>query len=1653
MDKKKCAVSVAMTLGALALIATSVSTCVLYSKVKALEASPGNEETEDCVCREADGAGSGSRGVEDASPTGEAAVADSGSRGGEDASPTEKAPDPLEMRVIGCSATEAGRVEVLLEEDPDLEVLSNYLSFDPEPNGKPLVTCRRRWNWKVDRRVPVLTVEGDFQYRTNTVLRLRAGLPIANAASMTNRVVKPLAEDYVFTFKRADEPPRVAFADKGRYLPPTGARALALTTVNLPKVRAAIRRLPPANIVPMLALEERAYDKIYRSWDSGDCFAADLAGEPYETTVANANRLNTEERSYLTVTDTDSPAFTNGVFVIRVDNAADREGGGRWWSDSDSVWNRVVCVTDLGISARRVKSGILVWTSSLSRGTPVAGAQVEVYSTANVLVAKGVTSNEGLCLCESVAKGEPFAVVVSAADGSDRSFIALTDRMSVDETPVLQPEREAYLKPDESTAFIWTERGIYRHDERIFLQAILRNGTGEAPKPFPLELVLKSPKGNVLASRTVMPNEEGVLSDESFCVDADQPSGVWMFWLKTPGKDGTVLGKRTVKIEEFAPPQIRVRVQAAKDVKPQDFSFAVTAEHLYGGPAKDLASAGAVLFEDAPFAPAGWKGWSFGDPDRGLKPSFRELDGVALDEKGAASYAAPLWADSGKPKAAVRITAQGTVFEDGGRPAVARDTVIAHYYPYYIGSTLTDWVSRPQTGRAVVRLACVGPDGKRLTDEKKLEAKLERIDSVYTYRKNDEGWTTWDCEHVRVTVAEKLPVVVPADGLAAFALPTDLCGDYVVTVTDPVTDVSFSKTFYLSDWGDSEVRAPLSNPTAVTVKADKPFYRPGDVPKLVVKAPFAGTALMTVLRDDLVYAKSLTLTNATSEVELAPCEAAWAPNVEVRFSVVKAVKPGEKGFTTRAQGGATIVVRRSENEIPVSVKSVLAPAADGADAGSAVTATVSAPGATHAVVTLVDEGINILTDEKTPDPLGFFAKPRICFYPDAAFYDLYHLLLPVLGEDELHAGGVKTGGDGDAGLLGRVSPVPTRRFKPLALWQKDVPVADGKAVVTFALPEFVGEVRVTAVAWSDKATGSASVQQKVCPNLVMQPDAPRFVAPGDTFRVTLPLANRSETDGEVAYRIADATGKTIGEGKVSLGKGDSTVIKCEATAPAQPGPYLLDYTAEGLGERHAKTLEIPVRPAVAWQEASGVVSLGIGESWTFPRAGSPEKPFKVDYHVSGSRIGELRSAMEWLAEYPHGCLEQTASRIFPLIAGDGVLAGCSSVKAVNRLNYVRAGVARVESMVRERDFTMWPDCNDAPWDREVSLYAAHFLIEAERSGVTLGINPRHRVMGFLERWALSSTNSVSAYACHTLALAGRPAKDRMLRLYDGRAQLDLLSRARLARAFVATADRTRAQELMKNADAPASVREAAFLMLAILELDPNDARLPRLVNYLMKNRPAARLCWGTTGDNAHALLALAAYYKAHPVPDGKPEVRTVGDALVNAGQVPAFVTWRTLSLPDPSAVKAESRGLSVKREFLTAKGEPYDLAKASCGDLVIVRLTLSTDVERDLNDLVIEDLFPGAFEPVHGGIDLNTVAWIPGKDRHDWWVMRSDARDDRMLVFSKKFHLKANEEVAYHYQVRVVSAGAYALPGVAVDAMYQPGLRARTGADRLVVRD
>lgn len=336
-------------------------------------------------------------------------------------------------------------------------------------------------------------------------------------------------------------------------------------------------------------------------------------------------------------------------------------------------------------------------------------------------------------------------------------------------------------------------------------------------------------------------------------------------------------------------------------------------------------------------------------------------------------------------------------------------------------------------------------------------------------------------------------------------------------------------------------------------------------------------------------------------------------------------------------------------------------------------------------------------------------------------------------------------------------------------------------------------------------------------------------------------------------------------------------------------------------------------------------------------------------------------------------------------------------------------------------------------------------------------------MSFLRKWALGADACESAYACHTLALAGLPERDRMFRLYDARSSLSALSRARLARAFAALHDRPRAEALMTDALEPQSVKEASFRVLALADIAPDDARILPLVEYLTARRDPVRFSWGTTAENAHALLAMGAYYQHHPVKTGDVRVGALRNrdtlrleadslSLTNTGPATAFLSVRRQCLDDPKDVRDEASGLFISRRFLAADGSPADLASLVRGEMLVAELTITSSVARVVGDLVVEDLFAGAFEPVHRELDPGAYRAQSALPQVEDWVMRKDARDDRMLVFSKRFEIDVGHEAKVRYPVRVVSAGDFVLPGPSVEGMYHPSLRARVAPARLVVR-
>ena len=139
---------------------------------------------------------------------------------------------------------------------------------------------------------------------------------------------------------------------------------------------------------------------------------------------------------------------------------------------------------------------------------------------------------------------------------------------------------------------------------------------------------------------------------------------------------------------------------------------------------------------------------------------------------------------------------------------------------------------------------------------------------------------------------------------------------------------------------------------------------------------------------------------------------------------------------------------------------------------------------------------------------------------------------------------------------------------------------------------------------------------------------------------------------------------------------------------------------------------------------------------------------------------------------------------------------------------------------------------------------------------------------------------------------------------------------------------------------------------------------------------------------------------------------------------------------------------------MTSEGFVADLGNLARGELLIGEITLDADRDFAFTDLVVQDLFPACLEPDRKEV-AEAYAKFHGKGSTKW-VLRSDARDDRVLVFSRPVSIKADDvdqaKAKFFYAVRVITPGDFVLPGARVEAMYAPEVKAQTAPSRISVK-
>ena len=1553
---------------------------------------------------------------------------------------------------------DSASIRIQFNQRATAENAANYIHVTPAVHFSVSVDSRSWW----DEDESVLVLHGKFKAGKKYKLDIDSGFRAEDGEIL----VKPYSCEVAIPSLA----PACVFASQGRYLAPSDDFILPLKVVNVTNVAVYVEHLLPANILQFVMRETDSYSH-WHNWEDSEevstelltVKAADLSipvdvarDEPVVIPCAIGESLKSRGR---------------GAYLVKA-RAMSKSG-------PVEVASRVVCASDIGLSAfLESKSGIAhVWVTTLSTGAARPGVKVVLRSDRNEVLGEAVSDASGLAKIKYDSEKNPKAIVGADAGDGDLNFLPIANESAVN---VVQEGKRPFIEDGACEAFLFTDRGMFRPGETVFLQALLRDNRASAPSArFPVELQVRKPNAELFRKMTMMPDARGSFKAE-IPIPEFLPSGRYSAEVLLPGKDGHSLGSVTFLVESFVPPQIKVAVKHSQEtLSPGAKATAdIVAEHLYGAPAEGLRTDAGVAFLPLDFKPAGWERYKFGNPSVKFNGGAeKKLGEKRLNAEGRRVLSFEVPGDLRAP-ARARAKVRGTVFENGGRTVTAYASAVVDTFPYYIGIDTTgrDWL---RSGEEVsIPWAAVRPDGSPEKNVGSLSASLVRIDSHWSFVSTGTGRYEWRCESSEHTVMQNGKVAAGDDegkGVCTFTVPE--WGQYRLVLSDTKTGASASHTFWVSFGGDRPTATDSF--TKLELKTDKESYAPGENAKLQIRAPFTGDLFIVIKQDRILQTRAFSITEKSLEV-VVPVTASIAPGVEVFASVARGAKPEEVWAPHRAAGSCFISVTPPERALDVSVEvpEVIKPSATaevkvhvgGADAAASDSARVT--------LFAVDEGICGLTDFKTPDPTAFFFERR---YGRIDFHDVYTRLMQVT-DSKLTGYLSHVGGDDGLDLGKRLNPISDRRFRPVSLKTYDVAVTNGIAVLPVEVPEFTGQLRFMAVAWTASATGSGEAFARVRRDVVVQADLPRVLAPGDKSFLSIALDNTASSSADLKFAIECEGPVTVGKVPDPFTMAGHTrrtlTVPVEATGEIGAATVTL-HVASG-SETFADAIEIPVRPASAWRTVDTSFAIPPGKVADFMSpTGILESSASQLFEILPHPVCDIRSAFDFLTSYPYGCAEQTTSGAFPFLSVNKLPEGYFDNEVRSRADaFINAAVVRVLTMQCYDGFSMWP--GGANSSAFATYYVIEFLAEAYRAGYARDLIDRESLaqrLRYRRSWSRVDDEDLCSTAL-CLALLDSPDKGLMAEQFQNRENLSGESCGKLARAYILTGDPQRARLLLDDAGDPTDLRSAAYLLGAWAAIDPGNPQCVVCADEIASAKNKLVGHWGTTQDNALAINALLAYVAARGPEEKKPVVsaslsvvtgpnqetivfpkgasakwisaKGQGSAVcrvANTGEDVCYVRRSFTAVPLAENEKPVTNGIIVKREYLDREGRAIDDGKISQGDIVVVRLSVKTADSRD--DVIVEDLLPACLEPEsHNLVTEGGLAWLPQSDA--WrWAIHTEFRDDRVLIFSGS--LEPGKTYTWHYSARAVSAGEYVVPAVQASAMYDPRRVGRGAPSRLKV--
>ncbi|MEX0494188.1 alpha-2-macroglobulin [Raoultella terrigena] len=1483
------------------------------------------------------------------------------------------------------------------------------------------------------------------------------------------------------TIATRDVAPSIGFASRGSLLPGKVVAGLPVMALNVDNVDVNFFRIKPESLSAFVSQWE--YRNSLSNWESDELLKmADLV---YSGRFDLNPARNTREKLLLPLADI-KPLQQPGVYVAVMNQA-----GHYSYSNAATLFT----LSDIGVSAHRYHNRLDVFTQSLENGAAQSDIEVQLLNAKGQTLAQAKSDGQGHVTLQT---DKEAALLLARKEGQTTLLDLKLPALDLAEFAI------AGAPGFSKQFFMFGPRDLYRPGETVILNALLRDGDGRPLAEQPVKLEVVQPDGQVISSRISQPVNG--LYQFTWPLDAGAPTGMWHIRASTGDNQPR---EWDFHVEDFMPERMALNLSGQKGaVAPNaDVTFAVAGAYLYGAPASGNQLQGKLFLRPLRDAVAALPGFQFGDiAEENLSRSLDEVQ-MTLDEKGHGEVTtASQWQDSHSP---LQVILQASLLESGGRPVtrtvkqaiwpaealpgIRPEFALKDVYDYRTDSTVKQPVvdENSNAGFEIVYADAAG-DKKAVSG---LQVRLIRERRDYYWNWSDsEGWQSQFDQKDLQEGEESLDL--QAGQTAKVSFPVEW-GSYRLEVKDPDGAVSSVRFWAGYSWQDNSDGAGAARPDRVTMKLDKPAYRPGDTIKLHIAAPAAGKGYALVESSEgPLWWQEIDVPAAGMDLSI-PVDKAW--NRHDLYLSTLVIRPGDKSRSAtpkRAVGLLHLPLGDENRRLTLALD-----APEKMRPNRPLTVKVKAsvkegetPKQVNVLLSAVDSGVLNITDYATPDPWNaFFGQKRY----GADIYDIYGQVI----EGQGRLASLRFGGDGDE--LKRGGKPPVNHVTIVAQQAQPVTLDDkGEGTVTLPIGDFNGELRVMAQAWTADDFGSSEDKVVVAAPVIAELNTPRFLASGDTTRLALDLSNL--TDRPQTLNVALSAGGLLQLAQpeippVQLAPGARRTLFVPVSAKEGFGDGQLSATISGLnlpGETFApmqKQWKIGVRPAFPARTVNAGAVLQPGESWQAPpeqALGFSPATLQGQLVFSGKPPLNLARYIRDLKAYPYGCLEQTASGLFPSLytsAAQLKTLGISGDSDEKRRAAVDIGIARLLQMQRDDGgFALWD--KNGPEEYWLTAYAMDFLVRAGEQGYSVPTNAinngNQRLLRYLQEPGLmtvrysddapASRFAAQAYAALVLARQQKAPLGALREIWtrhqQARSGLPLLQ---LGIALKAMGDVPRGEQALQLAmttprqdqdrwlgDYGSALRDDA-LKLALLE---ENKLLPEAQTALLSSlaEEAYGQRWLSTQETNALFLAgrtlqdlpgswqAQTSLQAQPLAADKAQTRNLtGDQLAalqvsNTGSQPLWLRLDSSGYP-LSAPQPAGNVLGIERQVFDTRGQQKSLTSLRSGELVLVKLEITAT--RNVPDALVVDLLPAGLElenqnlanssaslQENGEAVQNLLNQMQQAD-----IQHIEFRDDRFVA---AVAVNEGQPVTLVYLARAVTPGTYQVPQPQVESMYVPQWRA-----------